>query len=449
MNLLLIGFSDKAGTAFSMFCSRNMPDIKCHTIERQFNSQFTLMLPRLTSASYQADALIIDLEGVGMPSYDSSHELPLSQFIRDIPVVLISRRNLEEWQAADFLPEATTLYLAAPYSIASAKMILTKLSEIVTKRPTEPTQLEPKDNNSLYNNRSDRARTEVNSTRQEASHIKTSKVNASSSNAKYNKAVNATAAPRHTSSAISKNSVATHLDPILKQYFNSLYDTALVKNILMILAQSQPFTIGFGRRELLINPAEQSVISDIGSRRIVDYFTIVGRHEQTAVNTPQLSLLSEDEYYDRLQQLYDKGAKKQALTTLLWQIADEVIRQDEPSGQHNLALKVNYIPNFSAMRQVPSYVNSVMSACLSKPRRIDELQELFPQLRYQHLNRIFILSILSGVSDISVLQSSAAIDATTQTEHSAIEQETSTNNKDIKKANRTGFFKRLLSKLAI
>ena len=172
-------------------------------------------------------------------------------------------------------------------------------------------------------------------------------------------------------------------------------------------------------------------------------------HEQTAVNTPQLSLLSDDEYYDRLQQLYDKGAKKQALTTLLWQIADEVIRQDEPSGEHNLALKVNYIPNFSAMRQVPSYVNSVMSACLSKPRRIDELQELFPQLRYQHLNRVFILSILSGVSDVSVLQSSAAIDATAQTERSATEQEAPTNNKDIKKANRTGFFKRLLSKLAI
>ena len=247
---------------------------------------------------------------------------------------------------------------------------------------------------------------------------------------------------------IQGNATTKQLQQLLSQHFTEISGTALMINILAIFASFEPLSLRINEQQVLINPNERSVIASKDLSRVIDYFAVAGRHQFGATNAIELEPLSLLSYEALVEQMSKAGSNKQALTTVLWQISDEVLRPDEPMGQHELTLKVNYVPNFAAMRFVPSYTYSVISACLTKPRTMRELQVLFPELSHQQLSRIMLLSILSGISDNQVLLASgtSAQAALGSIEHT---QPSVSVNRDIEKANRSGFFQRLLQKLAI
>lgn len=118
------------------------------------------------------------------------------------------------------------------------------------------------------------------------------------------------------------------------------------------------------------------------------------------------------------------------------------------------------MPNFSGMKEVPEYVHAVVSSCLVVPKNLDQLDMVFGELTQKNpsiLHRIFLLSILSGSADIDVLKRSfyAAnpLDKILSEEEIKLVSEPEpvpelTPNKGVAQAAKTGFFKRLLSKLS-
>lgn len=112
-------------------------------------------------------------------------------------------------------------------------------------------------------------------------------------------------------------------------------------------------------------------------------------------------------------------------------------------GDHNLLLKMRYMPNLGQMGAVPDYVHVITSVSLIAPRSLNQLSEMsgLGQAGKPFVNRVILLAILSGAADEEILKK-----CHDNAEH-AIHTPTKNENAGVKKAIGTGFLRRLIEKL--
>lgn len=456
MNLLLIGFSEQNATAIRMLCKRDFQSIQSFFISRQFSTQMNLILPRRDQILVAADAFIIDLEGVGMTRYSREAQADLLEFIDNKPTILASRRDLSDWKILEQHSNASVFYLSVPYSINDVLRTI-QSDKIMSDRALDKQEsvssasgVSSKDVDSLFaaSNFLQSSSTSSDSKNQSATSRLDERLDSNISQISPDDEKRLSSINSNKDHAIGKNQPNINiLDSVLQQYFAAVYDTILVQSVLSVFAQKQPVVLQVDKYELLIDPVERSVLMDTDITRVVDYFCIVGAHKYALSTTDRVKVkpISNEHYMQKSQQLSTSGHKKYALSTIFWQLAAEVSFKDISSVNSSLQLKIKYIPNFAVMRFVPSYVYPVLAACLNKVRTVTELQTLFPELSLRQLNHIILLCILSGVADEDTLVADPMQVANSQQQ---IVDEKHINT-DIRQANRTGFFKRLLQKLSI
>ncbi|WP_227429753.1 hypothetical protein [Psychrobacter sp. I-STPA6b] len=467
MKLLLVGFSEQNAEAVKMFCSRNFASLDTHVIPRQLSEQMTLILPNNSSQQQnQADAFLVDLEGVGMSYHTAENQEALAAFINAKPTVLISRRDMSSWRQMEKVVQSVLLYLCAPYSKTEMMEVVGQLTQLLSKPDRTDGALVVQSEKTSQKQSLSLPVSSQSATREQTRDKKLAEVDG-------DKSTEASTVPAMSSKVQEDNSIiqsqasdlvdgqSSHfvkdsVDPgvkvqvltkVLKQYFSSIYDTVFVRSVLELFSYTHPLIMRIGKYELLINPAERSVIMDSDITRVTDCFCIIGNQKYAGTNGVQLLPISTEQYIEKSQKLSRAGNKKYVMNTILWQIAAEVLHYDLPNQPHPLRLKVKFVPNFAVMRFVPSYVYSVLSACLSKARTIVELQSLFPELSIQQLNRVILLSMLSGVAEETILlPANTTPDADKSTLSSADKMN---RNSGVRQANSTGFFRRLLQKLSI
>lgn len=181
--------------------------------------------------------------------------------------------------------------------------------------------------------------------------------------------------------------------------------------------------------------------------RILDYFSVAKNHEQFS-SSITIEVLSNEQYLAHLQELERLDAKKYALNTLLWQIYHAILPDEIQTQARNLQIKVKFMPNFASLEDTPNYTQAVISSCLSIPKTLDELYVIFSEIKAEHINRIFLLAVLSKIVDLDVLatprtDNQISINQILKTQHKKQK------NDGVNKATKTGFFRRLLKKLSL
>ncbi|WP_230660663.1 hypothetical protein [Psychrobacter sp. I-STPA10] len=460
MNLFLIGFSEQNAAAIKMLCKRNFQSIHGFSIQRQFSGQMHLTLPQRSQIKVTVDAFMVDLEGVGMTQYSTQFQSDLLKFIETNPTVLVSRRDLRDWQVLTQQTNTPILYLSVPYSMHDMNDMLQKIRNYNVmpaqslrnqlSRSTVASMPEANANVSQTHSHICTHKQSVISTainHRSFIHDKTSHISRRRKDDLLPSTVSASLQTQVAHVVKKSRPNVKIIDGVLKQYFTPVYDTIFVQTVLSVFAQNQPMILQVNKYELLINPTERSVFMGADIARVIDYFCIVGGYQYALSTTNHIRVIpiSETQYKQKSQQLSLSGHKKLALSTVFWQLAAEIDFKEIPRSASCLQLKVKYIPNFAMMRFVPSYVYPVLAACLNKVRTLAQLQVLFPEISLQQLNHLILLCILSGVADESVLvaETQQIIDFTKKI------ADEKPKNTDIRQANRTGFFKRLLQKLSI
>lgn len=447
MKLLLIGFSEQNAQALALLVQMDFSKTQVEVVPRQFSDDLKLTLPPL-QMTQKCQGLIIDLDGVGMLRHDSQNEALLSKFIHNMPTLLLSRRSLDLWQQSTSLNHDHILYVQKPYNKNTIQASLHQLNELISQtcngspKPQsahigkQPISESPKDESKIKNH----AQThnphlnnhQPKQTVQEQPHD-------------LNKPATNTDSHVYANPKIETRDLAKTWN-ILKTYFPVVYENKLIEHLLTIVNAKTAVQVKVGNYQLLANPKQGCVIVDSDMSRIVDYCSILKTHHRLD-DKIQIQTLGQESYLKHLQFLQKLGYQQQSITTLFWQIFDEALDKNMPM-RHLLRLKVTFVPNFSAMHFVPSYMHSVISSCLTIPRSIEDIERLFPELDIHQINRIFVLCILSGICDYDILTKNASQLPAQEILVSKQNKKEPLKKSGIDKANQTGFFKRLLKKLS-
>ncbi len=237
---------------------------------------------------------------------------------------------------------------------------------------------------------------------------------------------------------------------VVFKYFSNTNQETLLAELVQMFTQINPIHMQVGRYNLLINTSKQYVLMD-NLERILDYFSLV-RNSTEVKNSFYYQSLDKIQYITTRNNLIKNGGKRYPLTFVMWQIFSQLLEKNLPFENHQLQFKARFMPNFAIMKEKPDHMNFVIASCLTKPKTIVELKQTFPYLSENVLNRVFLISILSGVADRNILLVSHK---TQKSCEQLAQQQTSKKNqqkqktKEIQRANKTGFFQRLLEKLKL
>lgn len=399
MKLLVVGFSAQNASALQLLVGRAYPECTLVVVERSFDDELRLCLPKATAAHRDAAAVILNLDGVGMLTYSPQHIKPLQAFIGVRPALMITKGSTLTWQQAGVLPDGFVLFLTSPYG---RELMETAIGRLLSVAP------------SAFDRRHDFA------CYQESDGLTAS----------------LPAAPKKTKLVAGQN----FLHHILDVHFNirqnpllhEFADVILEEGALKLVAGSQVFYINRAKNLALVMNFE----------RLLDYCVIANNFE-VATNVIAIDPISEDEFDKWAAQSPLNGYKKYALNTLLWQMYGHILPERIDVPDHKLQLKLRFMPNFAQMKDMPEYVRALASTCLVAPRQLSELTTgLGATIDKAIVNRIFLLAILSGTADFEVLERSFEY----QDESLPIKKVA---NQGVQKAQKTGFLARLLSKLSL
>lgn len=422
MKFLFIGFSEQNANLLSFLIQQNFAHIECVYIERNLTQDLKFSLPDIPNEHQDAKGLIINLDGVGMLSYQSQHKDSLLNYTREYPTLLSTRMPIETWQSA-FADAQHIFYLQAPYNKDNMLAVLQTLVQYTKTHPLHnPAQpilgdLLPPQTESVAPPKT---------THQESDKKQ----------------------PLAQSSLLEKpnNQAQNIIENVLSQYFSLVYEAPLVRAFSKLFFQDTPFVLRASRYYILVD-AKNNLVMSTNIARVLDYFTVAKNHEQFA-NSITIEPLNDSEYLTYIQELESLYAKKYALNTLLWQIYQAILPTDIQTQARNLQIKVKFMPNFATLEDTPSYTQAVISSCLSLPKTLDELYIIFSEIKTDSLNRIFLLAVLSKIVDMDILATPRQHDEVTVSQTLTIPSNQHKND-GVNKAVKTGFFRRLLSKLSL
>lgn len=415
MKFLLIGFSEQAQNALEVLLSREFTGHSYYSIPRQFSSFLYPVVPKISTETLeQCDACIIDLDGIGMLTFDEKHRTQLVELIRKKSAILISRQIKHLWQ--DHVPLWTNAYieyLEQPYTKDEMSTVINR----ILAKESVPTHL---------------------STQQKDESIVTDIVDNEPLSIFQEKA-QLPAIPYRTK----------FTEILLKQRWADFEQQLVFKHLLSIFSQSQPFNLKISQHELLVIPEQNKAIV-AKPQSVIDYFSLLKSFKLSTFNIESKPIHGDIKKVEA--ELLHNGAKPYQLGLLLWQIYQEVIPEEFDINHENLYLKVKYMPDFSNMTNVPTYMNSVISSCLDKPQHCAQLKTIFPFLSVYNLNRVFILAVLCNYAEIEsfepVVQFYAQHNSQSEELVEKIEPKpVIEQNGEVIKARKNGLLERLLAKL--
>lgn len=472
IHLLIIGFSQQNANAIMLLTKMLFENCQCHFIARQFADNLSLTLPSLPKTLQKHTAFIINLDGVGMGNHDALHQAQLSAFMSKIPTLLISRRMIETWQTA-YAQTAHILCLPYPFSKQQMSQKLMQLGQLVAstqydsvmqgfKKPSfsakdlpmpdyqtqpiphphlhhsDPPATLGKNLTNTLNNPTHRSTNQpsnpakANNTAVKSVHFKNKSsffnvLDQSQSTDLKNK-------EDKTQNDTNQSHQTQLIFKALKEAFPNIAKEPWIEQIIHIQTSETPIKVEIGSYQMLILAKEGSLITQTDLGRILDYLRIVST--QTLLDDiVTITPLAHARYHSMLEALEAEGAKKQSLNTALWQMSMVVLKRHQTQTQHHLSLKIKRMPNLAEMQDQPKHLYAMLSACLVRPFEMNELARLFPHLSVDEINRIWIVSVVSGMADIEAMQAKSP------------QLFKKAQNAGIKKAKKSGFFERLLKKL--
>lgn len=398
MKFLLVGFAENAQNALEILITREFLGCSYHSVPRHLSSFLYPVFPQIPQyILQQSDICVIDLDGIGMMSFDEKHKEPLLQLIDTKPTILISRHVQTGWTKHVPTWTSTSIeYVEHPYSKATITDAFNHLlngKSVVIVDHTLPSKAKV--------NYSKNVEQETLITEQKTS--KTTQINGSQN----------VASPVQVSTNIEdKSSKAVQAEvPItqrtrfakmlLEQRWNKLAENPVLNQLLTIFSEPRPFKLIVSQHEALIFPERNMVLVN-KLQSIVDYFSLLNGFQLKKFNIE--ARLIDDDYKFVEKEYLKNGYKPYHLSLFLWQIYQETLPEHLEINNENLSLKVKYMPDFSDMKNVPIYMTSVLSSCLNQPKHFAQLKKQFELLNIYQLNRVFILSILCNYAEIKTFK---------------------------------------------
>lgn len=403
MKILLVGFSKQSAEVLNTLIHETYPDHQCISIERDFNNMLRLSLPSSVNTKHpDAEILVLNLDGVGMMTYGSSRIRQLQEFIKLRAVLFIAKADLILWRQANIIPKEFAVFLKSPHT---RQEIMQALGHVIKSAPN---------------------------LKRQAHHF----APILDSETIIKETIN----PYRATANQDPNQMSDFLRQVVGKYFKISQGTVLY-DLLSISFHNIPIKVVAGRQTFYLNKAQNlALVQNLD--RLLDYL-LIAKNYTTLKNVIEIQPIM----YEDFDEVIRIGTHQRlSLNTLLWQLYDKVLPDTLDIADVNLLLKIKYMPNFGLMSKVPHYTHSLISSCLVTPKSIAELQVSLDQFGEPNdrgiLNRVFLLSILSGVADLDVLKES--------TMNNAISPKINVQrNEGVNKASSTGFFKRLLQKLHI
>lgn len=418
MKFLLVGFSEQAQNALELLLSREFTGHSYQSVPRQLSSFLYPVVPEISAEILEKhDACIIDLDGIGMINFDEKHRTQLMALIRKKSAILISRQIEHLWQ--DHVPLWTNAhieYLNQPYTKDEMGVVLKRILAKELRETTAYTSQQPETN----------TKAETNVVESEPASVFQEKAQLP---------------------AISYRS--KFIQALLKQRWTEFDKQPVLQHLLTIFSQSQPFKLEVSQHELLVIP-EQNKVLVAKPQSVIDYFALLKSFKISTFHIESKPVVGD---VKQLEADYLKsGAMPYQLGLFLWQIYQEVLPEDFKIDHENLYLKAKYMPDFSNMSNVPTYMNSVISSCLNKAQPCTGLKTIFPFLSVNNLNRVFILAVLCNYAEIESFEPLIQFHAQSTVQQEEPKQKNEAQpvveqNSEIVKARRVGLLERLLAKL--
>lgn len=429
LKLLLVGFSAPSAGALTLLLQRNYPQVEYVVLERFFSSDLRLMLPPLKTETRDATAAIINLDGVGMSVFNEAHIKSLVDFLDFRATLLLARSNISQWKNADFLPQETSFFLSTPHTKQEMEAVLSKLILVASELLSNPSQA-AKNRASILNK----------------------------AGAYLDDDDTPTLNPTNATPAHGRSDNGEFIQSVINTCFSGVCPNNVMYELIEIFSQEHPFKVIMGTQTVYVYP-KKSIALVHSMSRLLDYFSVAGNCQVLKTNINNIPMTGSE--FDRVMaEIKNEGYRRYSLNSFLWQIYSVIIPTRINVPRNTLKLKIRYMPNFAGMADVPEYIHAVVSSCLVVPKNLDQLDETFGELTQKNpsiLHRIFLLAIISGSADIAVLKQSFYAQSTPDKIPPKYQLEllentepppTPTPNKGVAQATKSGFFKRLLSKLS-
>lgn len=429
LKLLLVGFTEQNANVIQMFIELTFDNIRVMSVPR-LPEGTSPRLPDLTVFESDSDMFIIDAESIGFDfaNYQNACQT-LETALPNKAMLLITRQALSDEVVAN-VPK-NLQWLSIPYTRNQmAEKLQLLISDAQRKQQpmadSQPIVDTPNPTTNMASQESESA--QVLQTNQPVVTANIDVAEIEHSNALFN---------------------------LLNKNFRNLRNSAFFE-FAQTLYQLETYTVfNINGHYLFINPFDKSVIAS-RIERIIDHFMIGQNLRQSLINRQTLDQIR---YEQQSQQHIVAGNKKLALSQLIWHIGLEMLPRNAFDDTHTLAIEVRFMPNLAGINFVPNYVMPLIASCLGRVRTLTELHQLFPTLTNAQVNQVIILLVMSHSVNAEVLlanrpSNEQRIDLplrtpTSLTQSSEPSQEPSIHNQGIKKAQQTGFLKRLLGKLGV
>ncbi len=405
MKLLLIGFANQSASVLSVLIERTFDNCICEIIERRISEDYKSHLPIIDINHQDADAMVINLDGVGMANFLPQHAGVLRRFIGVRAAMLVAKNDIILWQGAKILPDPFAICIKSPFSrddVTDALGYLIKVTPDAAARAEEFMSAEPVVEEEVQVPIADVVITKPKS---RASHA--------------------------------------FLNNLVDANFN-IPQNQLLHELLLVSSAEGTIKLKMGSQHVYIDQAKNlALVNHLD--RLLDYCKMVG-----GMKNPQdvltVEVVSQEEVDRIASQAPANGYHKHAVSTLLWRLYSEILPSHIEVPDHHLLLKMRYMPNFALMAGISDEMRSFVSSCIVSPRGLLDLSEEDLGDNGKVLfNRVLLLAVLSGVADIDVLRHSFEHGAIAPTKARPVVEKQQ--NESVQKASQTGFFKRLLGKL--
>lgn len=411
MKVLLVGFSSQSADVLRLLIEKIYPEYKVVQLERAFGEDLRLCLPTVAMTHSDAEAMIIHLDGVGMMNFSTQHPKMLRQFIGARAALMITKSGLLAWESSHILPKDFGIFVSSPYTKDVMEWALGRLFKAVPH---------------IFDHR-------------HLFHQESGDVHLLSDGEKK----------ADTATANKTSSRHDNLHRLIDVHFN-INKKDLFHQFLNLILEETPLTLVAGSQTLYINKKQNlALVSNL--ERLLDYCRVANNFD-VLTKVIEIGHMTSEEFAKTVHQATHNRFHKYGLSTILWQMYDRILPKYIEVPDHKLQLKMRLMPNFGQMGYVPEYIKALTSLCLVSPKTADELSRgLGISIDKAVINRIFILAILSGVADFDVLEASFLENQDTPEKATEMTDDTATRqvNQGVEKAQKTGFLKRLLSKLSL
>lgn len=417
MQFLIVGFSEQAQSALELLISREFTQHDYLGIPRKLSSYLYPVFPQILEEDIaNADVYIVDLDGVGMMNFSEEHKNQLLALLGQKPAILISRQIQQDWQEhVSQWTSAHIEYVLQPYNRDN---IVTSLKRILGE------------------------------------HIVVEESNQTATSAQPTLSVpsNPVLEQEKLSGQVAIARRTLFTQKLLDQRWSSFNEHPILQHLIKTFSQSLPFRLKISQHEMLVFP-EKNMILLQKIQSVIDYF-ILSKNFKLSTSQIESETVYIDDFLAVEQEFLQQGCKPYQLSMFLWQIYQEVLPERLDFNSENLSLKLNYIPDFSNMINVPAYMRAISSACLNQPQHFEQLKLIFNFITKDNIHRVFLLAVLCNYADISsfeayIRQYQPNVREPLPFELPVVEDEVEDEkNQQVMKARKQGFFARLLDKLS-